>query len=84
MADTLRQLHAHVHTHTGTHTPHTVTGAALLWHVQLWQLVFLSDLSPCVMTQRQGDERTGRDTEEETWGGRRETLTGGTAGITQV
>lgn len=31
-------------THTGTHT---LTGAALLWHVQLWQLVFFRPLTLC-------------------------------------
>lgn len=53
MTDALRQLHAHVLTQVHTQT-HTLTGAALLWHVQLWQLVFLRPLTLC------DDSETGR------------------------
>ncbi len=42
-------------THTGTHTnTQALTAAALLWHVQLWQLVFLRPLALC------DDSETGR------------------------
>lgn len=63
MTDTLRQLHAHVLTqvHTQTHPDR----CCIVKACPTLAACFSSDLSPCVMTQRRGDERRGRDKGEE-------------------
>ena len=53
-------MYSRRYTHTHTHT-HTLWQVLHCYGMSNSGSLFSSDLSPCVMTQRRGDERRGRD-----------------------